>query len=238
MFKLFLGPLISATLWFVLSTTVFADTIAEQTDTFHFNGFYAGLGVGRGSVKDPYYELKRSDGLPNGWSGQHDDQSNTFTLSIGHNWRFNEYVIGIEGRLQKRSYNDESYQIDNTGSLDTDSFTSYESNLSKQLLLRLGRLIDDKSLAYASFGRVQTDYRRSYTTTLFGGASDIIDGADQGTIFGVGFERMIGRSYSVRGEINYVWYDQTVTNPAAWSRINDYHDPTESNVSLSIIRHF
>lgn len=236
--KLLSLPMGIIVLWLTVSNAVFAQGVNRQTNLPQFEGFYAGIGVGRGVIEDPYYELSRRTGLPNGWSGQHDDQSNTFTLSFGRNWNFDQYVIGLEGRLQRRSFSDHSYQIDNTGNVDTDNFTTYESDLSKQVLVRLGRLLDVDHLAYVAIGRVQTDYRRSYTTRLGAGASDTISGMDHGTILGVGFERMIGANLSFRGELTHVRYDQTVNNPTAWPNINNYHDAKESAVMLSLIRHF
>lgn len=223
----------------IFSLLFFAPYAAFANDaTSSYTGFYAGIGVGQGEIEDPYYELRRRDGLPNGWSGEHNDTSNLISLALGHNWKNDNLILGLEARIQKRNFNAHSFQIDNTGNVDTDNFTTYESDLSKQLVFKIGTLLDAKNHVYLSIGRVETDYTRTYTTTDLFDASDSIKSSEYGNLFGVGYETFISDNLSIRGEINRIRYDKTVNNPASWARIDDHHEATENTLLITLSHYF
>lgn len=166
--------------------------VAMSTQSHDFSGFYMGVGLGRAAVDDPHTEYNANSGAPNGYAGINKDTSNTFTVSVGYNWNIGRMVLGLEGRVQRRSLDDYVIQTDD-GVEDPDYASVYESDLSKQLLLRFGRTIGDTSLVYLSAGRVRTDYVRKYIWVNYD--EDVFNDNESGRIIGLGIERMVSQNY-------------------------------------------
>lgn len=212
--------------------------VSVSTQPHDFSGFYVGIGLGRATVDDPHTEYNVSDGTPNGFAGLNEDTSNTITVSVGYNWNIGRMVLGVEGRVQRRNLDDYVLQT-NDGVVDPRYASVYQSDLSKQLLLRFGRTIGDASLVYVSAGRVRTDYTRKYIHVAGNNAEDVFNDSEAGRIAGLGVEHMVSRNYSLRGEINRIWYETTTHTPAiAWIGFDDVHDATETAITISLVRHF
>jgi hypothetical protein len=212
--------------------------VSMSTQSHDFSGFYIGVGLGRATVDDPHTEYNVSDNTPNGYAGLNKDTSNAITVSVGYNWNIGRMVLGVEGRIQRRSLDDYVLQTDD-GVEDPDYASVYESDLSKQLLLRFGRTVGDASLVYLSAGRVRTDYTRRYIDVADNNAEDVFNDSESGRIAGLGIEHMVSQNYSLRGEINRIWYETTTHTPTiAWSGLYDVHEAIETAITISLVRHF
>jgi hypothetical protein len=214
----------------------FLDEPASGVDqSIDWSGFFVGLGIGRGYVKDPHTEYMSGTRNTNGYAGLNEDSSNPITISIGYNWGIDDFVFGFEGRIQRRNYDDSVFQT-NFGVIDDDYSSIYQSKISKQALLHLGRVVNKEYQLYMSAGRVSTEYTRKYISIR--GQDTFVD-SEYGSILGFGVDRVLANNYSIRGEINKIWYEQTTHSPInAWSTFDDVHDATETTLTVSIIRRF
>ena len=202
-----------------------------------WSGFFVGVGVGRGNVKDPHTEYISGTRDPNGWAGLNEDSSNPILISLGYNWGTDDFVFGVEGRIQRRNYEDSALQTLD-GIIDDCCSSTYRSKISKQALLRLGRVVANKYQLYISAGRVATEYTRQYNGTTQTQQDTFIDN-EYGNLLGFGVDRVISNHYSIRGEINKIWYEQTTHTPInAWVGLDDVHDATETTFTVSLIRRF
>lgn len=207
---------------------------ASEPSGADWEGAYVGLGLGRTSVEDPHREYAAGTWVANGFTGLNSDGSNAVALTVGYNWKRGGLAFGVEAAVQKRSLQDAGFQS-NSGVPDPNYTTAYDSDLSGQLSVRLGRFITEDSLLYANVGVVRTRYTRRYISS---GGQDVLSGSERGVLLGVGLERMMG-DYSIRGEVNAIRYGETTHTPAiAWSGLDDVHEATEVSVMLQLVRHF
>lgn len=209
---------------------------AAQADTSHWQGSYVGLGLGSGDVHDPHVEYLTGTRTPNGFEGLNADQSPLLSLTVGHDWLVNSVVLGLETRLQRRSFED---RVDQTlfGEPAPGFASEYHSDSSLQLLARIGRLIDETALIYGTLGLVETRYTRVYEAVTVG--VDRFEGTEAGRLIGFGYERVIDADWSLRGEVSRTWYEEETHTPVnSWSDLDEVHKATETNVTVFLIRHF
>lgn len=200
-----------------------------------WSGFFVGVGIGRGYVKDPHTEYMSGTRDPNGYAGLNEDSSSPITISIGYHWGIDDFIFGVEGRIQRRNYDDSVFQT-SFGVIDDEYSSIYQSKISKQALLHLGRVVAQKYQFYISAGRVSTEYTRKYISVA---DQDTFIDSEYGSLLGFGIDRALSNNYSIRGEINKIWYEQTTHSPInAWSAFDDVHDATETTLTVSIIRRF
>jgi opacity protein-like surface antigen len=211
---------------------------AAQADTRQWQGYWVGLGYGSGQITDPHIEYDAGTRNPNGFAGVNTDQSPLLTLIIGHNWRSDKMLIGLETRVQRRAYEDRAFQTYND-QINLGFAGEYSSTLSTQLIARLGRLVSERTLVYAAAGVVQTNYTRVYETVGVPPRRDVFVDSERGRLLGLGYERALNENWRLRGEISRIWYNETTHTPTvAWSGLDDMHHATENNVSLVLIRRF
>lgn len=207
------------------------------TDRADWSGFYIGFGAEYGGLTDSSGEYVAGTNVSNGFSGRNSDTSVGINLHLGYNVEVGNFVLGVEGRLRHGTTEDKDFQIV-SGARTPDFSTSYASDRSWQIVARSGVRVGQDGLAYVALGRASANVTRGYYSSS-NPAGEVFSGTDRGTIIGLGYERMMAESWSMRIEVSHIRYEQVTHTPAAvWSGLDDTHRARATSVSLSLSKHF
>lgn len=177
-------------------------------------------------------------GVPNEWGALLRARSASGSVAIGYDTEIFGVILGLQARLERRNLDDlqvETYQ----GVPHGQWLTRYESRISRHVSLRLGRVLQERAMAYVSLGRVSSDYTRSYID--LGGFEDVFTGTDTGNSIGLGYEIGLRENWNLAVDVRRVVHDRTVQ-----SVLNAYpnggedaaHDAVETGISFMVVRRF
>lgn len=213
---------------------------ASASEIPDLSGFYIGLGLGLTDIDDPQRNYSTSQGgyaggILNGWEAALKDRSAQVSITLGHSWTFGRMIAGLEARYVRQRLDDTAFETYN-GIVDTDYTSRYKSQSSRQILARLGRVFGDAAVGYIVAGKAYTQYQRTYT--LLGILEDVASNTDTGVLLGIGYERFLNDTWSVRGEISRINYDREINTVVNAYREDAVHEATQNNISLSLMHHF
>jgi outer membrane immunogenic protein len=184
-------------LWTALTIVLLSVGVAEANGLkdapFTWTGFYAGAHAGY-AWGDASHEQTNGGMVPGPY--EYDLDGALAGVSIGHNWQFNQVVVGIEAEA---GYMD----LDGEGRIASSAPGHYQAldvsaGMYGLLAARVG-FAWDRSLVYAKGGYAYTDMDAGQKTTKPGFVTHRSE-ALQGFVYGAGLEHALSDRISIKGE--------------------------------------
>lgn len=222
-------------LFAVLSTA----NVAHAGD---FDGAYVGFGFGTSAITDNQTNYSAltggyASGEPNGWGATLADRGGLVSISGGYTWSMSGFLVGIDARIDRRKFDVVEFEALN-GVADEDYTTSYRSDSSRQLSVRLGKMVHEDSMAYIKLGRAWSDYSRTYTHRTINIVEETVSGTDTGKVFGLGMEFNWAADWNVNVDVSRIVYDPSVATLTDVYAEDSVHDIRENIVTVMIVRRF
>lgn len=214
--------------------------LASSAHAGDFDGAYVALGIGSGGVTDSQTNYSTYDGgypagLPNGFTALLSGREGIAAITGGYTWPLAGFLVGVEGRLDRRRFDATSFELYN-GVPTTTYATRYVSNSSRQVSIRLGKQIKSNYMAYFRIGRAWSDYTRVYQKVPI--MEEVASGTDTGNVFGIGMEFAWNEKWNVSFDVSRTFYDRSVTNLTNVYEEDAAHDLHENNFTLMIVKRF
>lgn len=206
-----------------------------------FDGAYLGLGIGSGGVTDSQTNYTTTDGgyasgVPNGITALLSDRGGISAISGGYTWSIAGFLVGVEGRLDRRRFDVTSFEL-YQGTPLPNYTTRYVSETSRQVSIRFGKQIKSNYMVYFRLGRAWSDYRRTYQY-LVGNLEEVASGTDTGNVFGIGMEFVWSKDWNVNVDVSRMVYDTSVATLTSVYQEDAAHDLRENAFTLMIVRRF
>ena len=226
-----------------LLSTVFCSVLATANlaHAGDFDGAYVAFGLGTSTTRDSQTNYSTDDGgyasgIPNGYAAILSDRGALASVSGGYTWALSGFLVGIDGRVDRRGLNVTVFETED-GITDTNFTTSYESNLSRQLSLRFGKMVQTDYMAYIKLGRSWADYSRTYTD-IGNDLEETVSGTDRGNVFGLGMEFKWTETWNVNVDLSRVVYDRSVATLTSVYEEDVTHDNRENTLTVMIVKRF
>lgn len=224
----------------LLCAALMASPICAQAQ--NFTGPYVSVGLGSSQITDPQVNYSVSQGgyaggIPNGWAALLRERGGSASVALGYDAELAGFIIGVQGRVERRNLN--VVDVETQFGVPVPSWlTRYESDLSRQVNLRLGRVFGDRALGYVSLGRASTEYTRTYTHT--NGGEDVFHGTEAGRVIGIGYEIDWTGNWNFAVDVRRTTYETTVNTVVnAYPQPEDAaHDAIENSISFMLVRRF
>lgn len=210
----------------------------------NFSGPYLAFGIGISQITDQQVNYSVNAGgyagrIPNGWAALLQERGGSASVALGYDTELAGFIIGVQGRVDRRNLDIVEIEA-RYGVPQPQYLTGYQSDLSRQVSLRLGRVFNDRAMGYISLGRVSTDYTRSYINTS--GGQDILNGSEAGSVFGLGYEIGWTENWNIAVDVRRMVYETTV-NTVVDAYLPDppedaAHDAVETGISFMLVRRF
>lgn len=215
--------------------------LADVAHAGDFDGPYVAFGIGSADVTDSQTNYETflggfASGVPNGWTAILNDRGSVAAFSAGFSWTLGGFLVGVEGRVERRRLDVTSFELDN-GVPSTDYTTRYVSDRSKQVSLRVGKVVQPNYMAYFRVGRAWSNYTRTYQS-LVNVQEEFVSGNDTGNVFGIGIEFAWLDDWNVNVDLSKTVYDRSVTTVTSVYQEDAVHELNGNAITFMLVKRF
>lgn len=190
-------------------------TAADPNDGYRppWTGFYFGIDLGYGdSNVDGRFNPSELPGDP--WD---DDGGFVGGGHIGYDWQMDSFLIGLEGDVMATGLASDACNDCVNGS----EQASAETDILASIRARLGMIVNDTNLLYATGGVAFRDGQWTASGSGLAGADDF---DEVGGVIGAGWENRVSENISVRAEVLYYMFSTINAPPDCCNTIGSDFD--------------
>jgi outer membrane immunogenic protein len=218
--------------YLLTAVALFASSLACAQN---FSGPYLGAYAGYAWAEDKGEGYDQFDGLKNGWTVKTRPRSSQYGVLGGYNWTLGDnLLLGVEADYEDRANSRDHDYFAEEGAIDRDYGASTEFESAGSLRGRIGYVVNDQALIYATAGYAVASVKRTWhdyyeSPSLHESHSD----RQEGWTAGIGAEFLVTQTVSAR--LEYRHSDYGTENVAADMWGEDYKQRlTEDSVRAGV----
>lgn len=198
---------------------------------YNWNGFYIGAALGGRFGNDYTREFVTATGAATGFRRNISPDGFFGGLYGGYNYQMNGLVLGIEGDIDYGNYRG-AYSLANGNG------TRTRTDFAGSIRGRLGYLVTDRVLLYATGGLAVGNIKHTYFNTGLNRVESFTR-AQAGWTIGGGVEAAVTRNILVRAEYRYTDYGRVSNNStAAFNGFTYRHNPRDHQFKVGVAYKF
>lgn len=204
-----------------------------------FDGFYGKAVLGVTSATDHGSEYRISNSSANGLESKASMNGGLYGLAAGFNKKLdNQFLVGIEFDYDGRgSANDTVYQKEGSVVYSTNYQVKSSLKETASVRTRLGYVINNKALMYATAGYTTAKISRTYYDFRAPPTQESHTKWQDGWTLGLGGECMLGKSLSASLEYRYADFGKDNVTVTMWDRY-EKQKLKEQSIRLGIAYQF
>jgi len=183
-----------------------------------FDGPYAGAYAGHGWAEDKGVARSQITGAVNGWTQKTKPDGAQYGILGGYNWRLGgNYLIGLEADFEGRSGNDDRANQKRNGVSDPEFNATTKIKTSASLRGRLGYLVGERTLVYATAGYAAASVSRIWRDLGAPPAKESHSIVQGGWTAGLGLDYALSDRLSARAEVRHTDYGKDKISANLWN---------------------